>query len=35
MEQLVARNESAMKALTAPAGAGLIRQVPLQAPALS
>jgi NAD(P)H-quinone oxidoreductase subunit 4 len=35
MEQLVARNESAMKALTAPAGAGLIRQAPLQAPALS
>lgn len=28
MELLVARNESALKALTAPAGAGLIRQVP-------
>ena len=35
MELLVSRNESSMKALTAPAGAGFIRQAPLQAPALS
>ena len=32
MEALVARNESAMKALTAPAGGSLIRQMPLKAP---
>jgi len=34
MESLVARDESAMKALTAPAGGGLIRQQPLRAPLL-
>ena len=34
MEQLVARDESAMKRLTAPQGSGLIRQAPLQAPSL-
>ena len=32
MEALVARDESAMKALTAPAGSSLIRQTPFQAP---
>jgi NAD(P)H-quinone oxidoreductase subunit 4 len=32
MEALVARNESAMKALTAPAGGALIRQTALRAP---
>jgi len=35
MEVLVARNESAMKALNAPAGVGLIRQAPLKAPVLA
>jgi NAD(P)H-quinone oxidoreductase subunit 4 len=35
MEVLVARDESAMKALNSPAGAGLIRQTPLRAPALT
>jgi NAD(P)H-quinone oxidoreductase subunit 4 len=34
MEALVARDESAMKVLTAPAGSSLIRQTPLRAPAL-
>jgi hypothetical protein len=32
MEALVARNESAMKALTSPAGGSLIRQTALRAP---
>jgi NAD(P)H-quinone oxidoreductase subunit 4 len=35
MEVLVAKDERAMKALNAPAGAGLIRQAPLRAPALA
>jgi NAD(P)H-quinone oxidoreductase subunit 4 len=34
MEALVARDESAMKVLTAPAGSSLIRQAPLKAPQL-
>ena len=34
MEALVARDESAMKVLTAPAGSSLIRQTPLRAPQL-
>jgi len=35
METLVARNEAAMKAMTAPSGSGLIRQAPMQAPSLA
>jgi NAD(P)H-quinone oxidoreductase subunit 4 len=35
MEQLVARDERAMKALQGPVGSNLIRQAPLQAPGLS
>jgi NAD(P)H-quinone oxidoreductase subunit 4 len=35
MEMLVAKDERAMKALNAPAGAGLIRQAPLRAPELA
>ena len=34
MEALVARDETAMKALTAPAGSSLIRQTPFRAPSL-
>jgi NAD(P)H-quinone oxidoreductase subunit 4 len=34
MEALVARDESAMKAFSAPAGSSLIRQNPFKAPAL-
>jgi NAD(P)H-quinone oxidoreductase subunit 4 len=34
MESLVARDESAMKALRNPAGSSLIRQTPLRAPFL-
>ena len=34
MEALVARDESAMKTLTAPVGSSLIRQTPLRAPSL-
>jgi len=35
METLVARNEAAMQAMTAPSGSGLIRQAPMQAPSLA